>query len=77
MQKCRQKPQPDRPVAGYLTVNSASPFLPHCKPASTPVATQGGMAHTPRKATTLGWRSAAIMLASLQRQEHKNRWVRH
>lgn len=24
------------------------------------------MAHTPRKATTLGWRSAAIMLASLR-----------
>ena len=31
-----------------------------------PVATQGGAAHTPRKPTTLGWRKAAIMLASLR-----------
>lgn len=46
---------------------SQQPHGPSHQPhSSAPVATQGGVAHTPKKATTLGWRSAAIMLASLR-----------
>ena len=55
-------------VVAPLRPNTAKPLLrcsPHHSPGA-PVATQGGEAHTPRKATTFGWRSAAIMLASLQ-----------
>ena len=43
---------------------SQAPSVPA---AHAPVATQGGLAHTPRKPTTLGCRSEASMDASLPR----------